>query len=188
MLAVHIFNIGGYIVFFEYQINRNNFHLIEQLDDHQYDESQLIELKIHLPLPYNVNRTDYQRIDGMVQYDGIVYNYVKRKVWNDTLYVLCLPNTGKMKLTKAKSEYAGRISDVPADHTGHTYAKKGDLTAPYLPFPSQSDLIAGYDAVPCIYYDFDSPIYISAIKSPDQPPENSLQTKFCNNGYLIISV
>lgn len=68
-----------------------------------------------LHLPYMTSSSDYERVDGSVQINGIYYNYVKRKVYNDTLYLMCLPNTDKTKLYSARNDYANKVQDAPVN-------------------------------------------------------------------------
>lgn len=83
-------------------------------------------------LPYSTNWKDYERYDGAFELDGVHYNYVKRKLQNDTLYVLCLPNTTQTKLYQAQRQYATRMNDLPDQkkNTENTI-KKASLTNEY---------------------------------------------------------
>ena len=83
-----------------------------KLDKSLYDESQLIELKVPMNLPYQTNWSAYQRYDGEIQVDGVMYKYVKRKVANDTLYLMCIPNTKKMNLETAKNNFFKLSNDL----------------------------------------------------------------------------
>ena len=83
-----------------------------RLDKSLYDESQLIELKVPMNLPYQTNWSAYQRFDGEIEVDGIMYKYVKRKVANDTLYLMCIPNTKKMRLETAKNDFFKLSNDL----------------------------------------------------------------------------
>lgn len=88
----------------DYLQHRADRQLLNQLDHNIYDETQLVEIKIPMNLPYQPNWEGYQRFDGELEFGGILYQYVKRKVSNDTLYLLCIPNTKKMHLETAKNE------------------------------------------------------------------------------------
>jgi hypothetical protein len=88
----------------EYLQHRADRQLENQLDHNIYDETQLVEIKIPLNLPYQSNWAGYQRYDGALELGGVLYQYVKRKVSNDTLYLLCIPNMQKMHLETAKNE------------------------------------------------------------------------------------
>lgn len=115
LIGVHLFNLVGYTLLFDYFIHQSNKQLIEQLDNNQYNDNELIAIKVALHTPYLSNWSDYERVDGEVEVNGIYYNYVKRKVYNDTLYLLCLPNKNKTQLNAAKIEYANKTQDAPAN-------------------------------------------------------------------------
>ena len=86
-----------------------------KLDKSLYDESQLIELKVPMNLPYQTNWSAYQRYDGEIEVEGIMYKYVKRKVANDTLYLMCIPNTKKMNLETAKNDFFKLSNDLQSN-------------------------------------------------------------------------
>ncbi|WP_207514042.1 hypothetical protein [Longitalea luteola] len=121
---MHLFNLCGYTLLFEYFIQRSNGQLIKQLDNHDYKDSELIEVKIALHLPYLSNWSEYERVDGEAEVNGAYYSYVKRKIHNDTLYLLCLPNKNKTRLTAARIEYASKAHDVPANKKDFQAFKK----------------------------------------------------------------
>jgi hypothetical protein len=82
------------------------------INSDSYDDSQLIELKVPINLPYQTAWSDYQRYDGEIEIKGTLYKYVKRKVANDTLYVMCIPNTKKMHLESAKDNFFKLSNDL----------------------------------------------------------------------------
>ncbi len=171
MVGIHVFNMGGYSILFDFLIRHSSVQMIQQLDDHQYEESELIELKIHLPLPYNANWPEYERIDGEIEFNGLAYNYVKRKVWKDTLYLLCIPNTGKMEMSGAKTAYAQKAADTPGDQNRSPFAKKDNINATCneqgrLINPAFANTDPGL-----LFSSFDSPIISAFLEGPDQPPE-----------------
>jgi hypothetical protein len=72
------------------------------IDAGHFTEANLVEIKIPLHMPYYADK-DYEVAYGETVINGTHYNYVKRKIVNNTLYLLCLPNTGKTKLVMAKT-------------------------------------------------------------------------------------
>jgi hypothetical protein len=108
---------------FDYFIQRSDEQLAHRLDTHQYNDAELIEVKIALHTPYLSNWSDYERIDGEAEVNGIYYTYVKRKINNDTLYLLCLPNKNKTQLQAARIEYANKVQDVPNTKEAGTLKK-----------------------------------------------------------------
>ena len=82
------------------------------LDGNDYSDDQLITIKQPTNLPYYKNTTAYQRVDGEIEIGGIYYKYVKCRIYNDSLELLCIPNTGKMKIQAAKADFSRLASDV----------------------------------------------------------------------------
>jgi hypothetical protein len=104
---------------------------VQQLDNHQYNDSELIEVKIALHTPYLSNWSDYERVDGEAEVNGLYYTYVKRKIHNDTLYLLCLPNKTKTQLNAARLEYANNVQDVPTNAAETGAVKKNPAGTEY---------------------------------------------------------
>ena len=70
-----------------------------------------MQIKFALNTPYIQGNNSYERCDGVVEYKGIQYNYVKRKVQNDTLYVYCIANKEKTNISNTKNLYAKQNAD-----------------------------------------------------------------------------
>jgi hypothetical protein len=138
LFTVHLFNLTGYTLLFEFFIQRSDKQLVQQLDNHQYNDEELIEVKIALHTPYLTNYSDYERIDGEAEVNGLYYTYVKRKIQNDTLYLLCLPNRNKTNLNAARIDYANKTQDVPNKAAAPGKGKKNpagsEYQQPVVPF------------------------------------------------------
>ena len=104
-LSVLLFNLAGYQVVIGFLEDRQDSRLVAQLDRHDYDTDELISIKTALSLPYYTNSETYERVDGTIKMDGIEYRYVQRRIFNDSLELLCLPNTVKAQLQAAKSDF-----------------------------------------------------------------------------------
>ena len=115
LLVTHLFNIAGYQFVFNYFIDRSDVLASQKFDEHLYADGLLTEVKIPLNLPYMQDMAAYERVDGNVEVDGIHYNYVKRKISGDTLYILCQPNYTKTKLVNEKIELVGGVNDLPVN-------------------------------------------------------------------------
>ena len=107
----------GYRFIVDYMQKRSDEKLETRLDHDQYDESQLIEVKIPLSLPYQASWSQYERYDGEVEMNGITYKYVKRKLCNDTLYLKCIPNTQRMRLQAAKKDFFKNNNDIAQNNS-----------------------------------------------------------------------
>jgi hypothetical protein len=112
LLLIHIFNVGGYRFVFDKLEKDASVQLIDKLDKEEYADNELIEMKVPLPMPYQTNWSSFERYNGEIEIDGIHYNYVKRKVWNDTLILMCIPNHDKMSLNSAKEQFFSLVNDL----------------------------------------------------------------------------
>lgn len=110
LLLLFSFNWFAYRFVIDYAQFQNNLDLEKLFDNELYDEARLVELKVAMNLPYQTSRPGYERVDGEIEVEGILYKYVKRKVVNDTLYLMCLPNTQKMKLETTKNDFFKRAN------------------------------------------------------------------------------
>jgi hypothetical protein len=112
LIFLLLFNWFGYNLVVNYLQHRSDTHLEALLDDDQYNDAELIELKIPTHMPYQTSWASFERYDGEVELNGTLYKYVKRKVCNDTLYLLCIPNTQKMSLETARNDFFKNTNDL----------------------------------------------------------------------------
>jgi hypothetical protein len=94
---------------------RATARLEQKIDAGNYDVSQLVEVKIPLNLPYYTDWGEYQTYYGEAQFNGENYQYVKRKVVGDTLYLLCIPHVEKNNLQMAKTDYFKSVNNIQHD-------------------------------------------------------------------------
>jgi hypothetical protein len=98
---------------------RVNTDLEAQLDGNSYDESELISIKVPaIHLGYYTNSSQFERVDGQMEFGGIEYKYVKRRLFNDSLELMCIPNHAIMSLQTAKDEFFRLVNDL--QHTGQS--------------------------------------------------------------------
>lgn len=119
-LAVYLCSLAGNSLFIEYLIQRNDVEAVRRIDNGEYNKGHLVEIKIPLRLPYYSSSLRYERYYGKIDVDGMYYDYVMRKVFNDTVYLLCLPDYTKAELKKAKTF----ISSIAADAVNSLPLKK----------------------------------------------------------------
>jgi hypothetical protein len=112
LIFILLFNLFGYRFVADYLQQKSDARLEARLDKNNYNESELIELKIPIHLPYQTSWAEFERYDGEVNLNGILYKYVKRKVTNDTLVLLCIPNHQKMDLQTARDDFFKNTNDL----------------------------------------------------------------------------
>ena len=82
------------------------------IDAGKIDRTELVEIKIPFKSPYYSSSPGYERYYGEVNINGSFYTYVERKVSNDTIYMLCLPDVQKSTLQKAKTTLSSEIAGI----------------------------------------------------------------------------
>lgn len=172
MLGVLIFNMGGYLLLFNYCIDESDRFTNEQISKGFYKIDDLVEIKIPVRLPYVQEQRQYEQISGQIQLQGNCYNYVALKMTRDTMYVKCIPNYTKTKLIASNIIVAKDVKDTPLSQKNHVPGtKKTGLDSDYInlinlfDFSSATDLfqIALNSSTPKI-----QPPHLTAL---GQPPD-----------------
>ena len=80
--------------------------LTEQISENKYDETQLISLKVPITtLAYYQNSKEFEWIDGSIEIHGVRYKYVKRRIYNDSLEVMCIPDAATIQLGEVNTAF-----------------------------------------------------------------------------------
>ncbi|MBS1665511.1 MAG: hypothetical protein JST68_31005 [Bacteroidetes bacterium] len=166
------FNLAGYRILFSCLERQAQEKMIERLDHKCYDRATLTEIKVPLRLPYILNDTDFERYDGSITLAGVNYNYVERKVANDTLILHCIPNKSANKIRSAYTEYGKHANGAQQNHTRLL-----------LQSLSVAGFDQGHDFYPArLVFLVESPRYSRAgeivvddkfASSPEQPPDRA---------------
>jgi hypothetical protein len=113
LLALFLFNVGGYYIVFWGLRQHHNYQLNSRLDANQYSKEETVELKIPLSLPYPLTQSGYERINGRFEHNGEFYKLVKKQVVNDILYVVCIRDQKEKQIVETMKEVESLTSDVP---------------------------------------------------------------------------
>ncbi len=105
LIAILFFNWYGYRIVTSILTKDADKQLELRLDNNEYDEAQLIELKVPLNIPYQNNQADFERHYGEIEIDGKYYTYVKRKIENGYLILKCIANNSKEQIKEAGNDY-----------------------------------------------------------------------------------
>lgn len=132
LLGIHLFNMGGYSLLFQYYIHKSDVQMVKQIFDNKIDNAKLLEIKIPVNMPTVQDWTEYEVVQGQIQLKDAYYNYVRLKMTRDTMYFICIPNTVKTRLVNANIITAKEINDVPLSKKGHdTTIKKVNTLSEY---------------------------------------------------------
>lgn len=107
------FNWVGYRLLSGLMESKADVALETKIENEEYDESSLIEIRVPLNAPYiSGNSTEFERFDGELELDGTHYKYVKRKVVNGELVLLCIPHKSKTELQNSRLAFFKLVNDL----------------------------------------------------------------------------
>jgi hypothetical protein len=112
-----LFNFVGYKFVANYFEFKATNELQESLYNKKYAESDLVSLKFPFVLPYTSNSTEFESIEGNIDINGINYQYVKKRIYKDTLELLCIPNFAKNTIKNAKNNFSNQLNDFASSNS-----------------------------------------------------------------------
>lgn len=112
LIVLFLFNLFGYRLLFDYEQKQSDFHFVTSLDKNDYNDADLVTIKVPLSLPYLNNQQNFERVDGEITLNGKILKYAKRKIADGNLILLCLPDNNKMRIKSAKDEFFKYANDL----------------------------------------------------------------------------
>ena len=112
LLLLFCLNIFGYRFVANYFAAKSTLELQVTLDQNKYKESELVSFKIPLNQPYVINTDGFETAEGNIDYDGVNYQFVKKRIFNDSLEVVCIPNTTRTKIDNNKTDFTKQLNDL----------------------------------------------------------------------------
>jgi hypothetical protein len=179
LFLVFLFNIGGYRLWFYFEQHQSDKRLDASIDKNEYDEGDLVTIKVSLSLPYQTDWKEFERVEGEINLHGKIYKYVKRKVQNGELILLCIPDHNKMQIETAKADFFKFANDLVQNNS----SKKSD-NSKTISFKNASSEYDQYSFSFKINSSYNIPKNFRLYKvenlvssphiSPEQPPDNIL--------------
>jgi hypothetical protein len=111
-LSVLLFNSGGYRLVMNSIEAHQNTELELQLDEKEYDASALIEIRVPVSLPYQTDWKEFERVNGEVEFNGMHYKFVERKLEGGEMIYKCIPNESKTQLVNARENFFKLVNDL----------------------------------------------------------------------------
>jgi hypothetical protein len=118
LILLLAFNWYGYRIVISLMQDKADRKLEALLDNSEYDESQLIEIRVTMNMPYQQRFTEYERTYGEVEIEGKTYTYVKRKVEGDVVILKCIANKSKQQLKTVDNDLTKANNGIDTDHPG----------------------------------------------------------------------
>ncbi|MBL0740666.1 hypothetical protein [Chryseolinea lacunae] len=111
LVGLHLLNVvGAYWLFYAIQ-QRTDKQLAQRLDEDSYAGSRAITIKLPLSYYNGSDRENYERIDGVFEYEGVAYRMVKQKFYKDTVYIVCYKDEKTIAVNDALKDYAQSLAD-----------------------------------------------------------------------------
>lgn len=104
-LCLLLFSWGGYNLLLNYLEEKSDQDFQASLFQDQYDEANLIHIKVAASTPYGTNSEAYESATGDVEINGITYHFVKRRFFKDSLELYCIPNIDKIGISNARDQF-----------------------------------------------------------------------------------
>lgn len=174
-MLILLFNIGGYRIVIPLIQNKADHKLEALLDNSEYDETQLIEIRVTMNMPYQQRFTAYERHYGEIEMDGIAYTYVKRKIEGDVVIFKCIANEARQQFKSIQNDLAKANSNTDMDQPPGQQKQQTSFAKNFL---SEYDeqimlrLMAGITSLQKnAYTDYSSLLPEPSLTTPHQPPD-----------------
>ena len=167
-------NILGYRFVAQYYATKSTTELQVTLDQNKYKQAELVSFKIPLNQPYIINTDGYESAEGNMDYKGVNYQFVKKRIYNDSLEVVCIPNNTKTKIDNNKTDFAKQLNDLANNTNSKKSSGSQQLKSAISDFTQEHHfdiytMVANsklkHDAFYCNYLSFEF------FQSIAQPPE-----------------
>ena len=112
----------GYRAWFYYAEMKADQTMEARLDENQYDENKLVALSVTLDNPYLLEQHSFERITGEISLQGKIFKYVKRRVHDGKLVILCIPDDHRMALNNARSNFGNAVNNLPGSNNGSSHS------------------------------------------------------------------
>jgi hypothetical protein len=111
--GLFLFNWVGYRALHAWLQDQATRRLEATIDKDQYQLDQLLHLKVPtVHLSYYTQENDFERVTGRIDVNGVPYQYVARRIVNDSAEYLCLPNRQALSLRNSQNNYYSLVNDL----------------------------------------------------------------------------
>ncbi len=128
-LCIYLLQLAGNSLIVDQLLQRHERIRLQQIDRGEFDPVHLVEISIPVHTPYYSSSVDYERYYGNFEREGRHYNFVMRKIINDSIFLLCLPDDRVTALESVKLRMSlaatGNDDATSSEKQGTTPVKKG---------------------------------------------------------------
>jgi hypothetical protein len=85
-----VLNTIGYYSLLVIVRNKLTGTVTEKIQSASHEPGGQMILKVPVLFPYTMSSGEYQPTSGEIAYEGVIYQFIKKKIYHDTLYVICI--------------------------------------------------------------------------------------------------
>ena len=173
-MLILLFNIGGYRIVIPLIQDKADHKLETLLDNSEYDEAQLIEIRVTMNMPYQQRFTEYERHYGEIEIDGIAYTYVKRKIEGDVVIFKCIANEARQQFKSLQNDLAKANSNTDMDQPGQQKQQTSFAKNFWSEYDDQLMLwsdVALTSSLNKLFHNYSFTLPSPSVTTPHQPPE-----------------
>lgn len=105
----------------------------ELIDTHASEISGNLIFRVPMNVPYPATTSEYERVEGEIEFEGQPYRMVKQKVENGFLYVVCVKDERTRIATDEINEMIAMVSGQPGKGSTPFGIKVSNLLLKYCP-------------------------------------------------------
>jgi hypothetical protein len=172
LTGILLFTWGGYRPLLHYLQQANETAITNAIADEQFS-AELVSIKVATQLPpYAADSRSFEWIKGEVEVAGHYYQYVKRRIFKDSIEYLCIADQGRKQIENARENFFRLCNDLST-------SKKTDSPQTVVkPFSFETTVASAYANHPVVTslqtrFRFVNESFSSSIyhTTPEQPPE-----------------
>ncbi len=133
-MGIMLFNGFGYRIVSNYFDQKAAIQLTDLIDQNEYNDADLVSIKTPINLPYYANNPKFERLDGEMVVNGMVYQYVQRRVYNDSLEIRVIPNQDRLHIKNAREDFYKLAQDLEQKGIDKKSAPFNKSSAKFLSF------------------------------------------------------
>jgi len=110
-LLLILLNTIGYYEVLLFMESQNYDKAVQKISGNENEISGNLLLKIPLASRFNEDDREYRKAQGEVVVEGELYHFVKQKLYQDTLYIICLRDAKTSEVREALSDLSKTMAD-----------------------------------------------------------------------------
>lgn len=116
LVAILLLNVMGYYAVFLGVRYTHKVQFTKRLNEEKYNDADLHTIKVPLAIPY-YGDTEFERVDGEIQYEGEFFRLVKQQLLKDTLVIVMIKDHKAGQMHKVLADYVTSFTDHAADRS-----------------------------------------------------------------------